>query len=172
VCSFNYDEPMPAIIEAARQLPDVRFFVTGNPRHLDAELKAAMPANMTLTGFLSTAEYGGLIAGADAVLTLTTRDHTMLRGAYEAIYQGTPVIVSDWPLLRASFPEGALHVDNSAGAIADAVRELGANRDRFRDGAARLRGDKLRRWNATKEAILSALARPRRNGGAVTEAQA
>jgi glycosyltransferase involved in cell wall biosynthesis len=121
VCSFNYDEPVPAIIAAAAQVPDVRFFVTGNPKHLKPELKTSLPPNMTLTGFLSDEAYGSLISSADAVLTLTTRDHTMLRGAYEAIYQGTPVIVSDWPLLREAFPEGASHVDNSPARIAAAV---------------------------------------------------
>ena len=55
-------------------------------------------------------------------MTLTTRDHTMLRGAYEAIYQGTPVIVSDWALLRESFPEGAAHVENTAKAIVRGIQ--------------------------------------------------
>jgi hypothetical protein len=113
VCSFNYDEPVAAILAAARLTPDVRFFITGNPRHLTGTLAAQLPPNVTLTGFLSTPAYGGLLAGADVVLTLTTRDHTMLRGAYEAIYQGTPVIVSDWPVLVEAFELGAIHVDNT-----------------------------------------------------------
>lgn len=155
VCSFNYDEPIREIFEAARLLPDVRFFITGNPRHLASDLAAVLPPNATLTGFVSTAAYGGLIAGADAVMTLTTRDHTMLRGAYEAIYQGTPVIVSDWPLLRAAFPEGAAYVDNTAEQIARAIRMVALNPDEYRAGAARLRAAKLRRWAATREAILA-----------------
>ena len=40
-------------------------------------------------------------------MALTTEDHTMLRGAYEAIYQGTPIIVSNSALLRVAFNEGA-----------------------------------------------------------------
>jgi glycosyltransferase involved in cell wall biosynthesis len=161
VCSFNYDEPLPEIIDAAAALPDVRFFVTGNPRHLAPELKARMPPNMTLTGFLSTEAYGGLITGADAVLTLTTRNHTMLRAAYEAVYQGTPVIVSDWPLLRESFPEGAEHVDNSAAAIARGIRAMQADLLPYREGAARLRTVKQQRWSATRAALVSQLDRRR-----------
>jgi len=38
VCSFNYDEPVAEVFEAARQLPDVHFYVTGNPKHLQPEL--------------------------------------------------------------------------------------------------------------------------------------
>ena len=158
VCSFNYDEPVAAIFEAASRLPDVSFFVTGNPKHLAPALAAARPENVTLTGFLSDAAYGSLVSTADAVLTLTTRDHTMLRGAYEAIYQGTPVIVSDWQLLRDAFPEGAAHVDNSPAAIAAAVEDVRAHRERYREGARRQRDAKLERWRATRDAITARLA--------------
>ena len=160
VCSFNYDEPIREILEAAALLPEVRFFMTGNPRHLDPALASAMPANVTLTGFLSTPAYGGLLTDADAVLTLTTRDHTMLRGAYEAIYQGTPVIVSNWPILREAFPSGAAHVDNSPAGIAAAVRAIRGDRQTFREGAARLRTQKLERWRSTRAAILDRIRDP------------
>ena len=153
VCSFNYDEPIREILEAAALLPDVHFFVTGNPRHLDAALAASLPPNVRLTGFLSTAAYGGLLTDADVVLTLTTRDHTMLRGAYEAIYQGTPVIVSDWPILREAFPEGAIHVANSAEAIARGILAMQERTEHYRNGAARMRQAKLQRWQATCAAI-------------------
>jgi len=157
VCSFNYDEPVEAILDAARLLPDVRFFLTGNPRHLATALAAALPVNVTLTGFLSVSAYGGLLQGADVVMSLTTRDHTMLRGAYEAVYQGTPVIVSDWPLLREAFDEGAIHVDNSAEQIAAGIRAVQSGMDAFRRGAEQLRARKQRRWEATKRTVISRL---------------
>lgn len=153
VCSFNYDEPIAAIWGAAERLPDVVFFVTGNARHLDDELVAKRPPNVHLTGFLSDQAYGGLLTDADAVLTLTTRDHTMLRGAYEAIYQGTPVIVSDWGLLRDSFPEGAVHVSNTSEAIARGIASMRACYQDFRAGAARLREAKRRRWDGVRAEI-------------------
>lgn len=155
ICSFNADEPLAAILEAARMVPDVRFFMTGNPKHFPASLFAAVPENVSLTGFLSTPAYGGLLAGCDVVLTLTTRDHTMLRGAYEATYQGTPVIVSNWPVLRAAFTEGAVHVDNSAPQIAAAVRTVQADQPGFRQGAGRLREHKLSRWNTVRQSIIA-----------------
>ena len=153
VCSFNYDEPIREILAAAAALPDVRFFMTGNPRHLDPALAKSLPPNVTLTGFLSTPAYGGLLTDADAVLTLTTRDHTMLRGAYEATYQGTPVIVSNWQILRDAFPTGAVHVDNSPTQIVEAVRAVQADLPRFRQEALRLRDAKLERWQSTAAAI-------------------
>lgn len=155
VCSFNYDEPVAAIVDAARALPDVRFFVTGNPKHLDPDLARRLPPNVTLTGFLSVPAYGGLLRGADAVMTLTTRDHTMLRGAYEAIYQDTPVIVSDWALLRESFDEGAEHVDNTPGSIAAAIERIRRAPGEYRRGAASLRARKRQQWESTRAAIVA-----------------
>jgi glycosyltransferase involved in cell wall biosynthesis len=164
VCSFNPDEPVTEVFEAARLLPDVRFFMTGNPRRMPGHLRASLPPNLTLTGFLSVSRYGGLLAGADVVLALTTRDQTMLRAAYEAIYQGTPVVVSDWPVLREAFPEGAAYADNSARGIAQAVRRIQAEHDHARAGARRLRAVKLSRWTATRERIVERLSSPPSRG--------
>ena len=153
VCSFNADEPLEAILDAARMTPDVQFMMTGNPRLFPARLAASMPTNTTLTGFLSIPAYGALISGVDAVMVLTTRDHTMLRGAYEAIYQGTPIIVSNWPILRAAFPEGSAHVDNTPTQISLAVRRIQTDLELYRNGAARLRDSKLRNWNGVRRTI-------------------
>jgi glycosyltransferase involved in cell wall biosynthesis len=155
VCSFNYDEPIAEILTAAAALPDVAFLMTGDVRCLDPALAAALPPNVTPTGFLSAADYGGLLQSADVVLTLTTRDHTMLRGAYEAVYQGTPVIVSDWPVLRQAFARGAVHVDNSAAAISGAVRTIRENVARYRTEVERLRLDKLDEWDGRRRVLLS-----------------
>ena len=158
-CSFNPDEPIAAMLDAAALLPDIRFFVTGDVCHLAPELAGRVPPNVTLTGFLSAEAYGGLLSSADAVMTLTTRDHTMLRGAYEAIYQGTPVIVSDWVLLRDAFDEGAVHVDNSSAQIVEAVRRVAADPRGYRAGAMRLRDRKRRQWVRTKDELLNVAGR-------------
>lgn len=157
ICSFNYDEPVDGIFSAARALPDVTFKVTGNPKHLPPQ-RTSLPPNVVLTGFLPNSEYAGLLTSADAVMTLTTRDHTMLRAAYEAIYQGTPVIVSDWPILRAAFDEGAVHVDNSPAGIAEGISRMRRDHQRFREGAVRLRDRKLQRWTQTLAELRRAVA--------------
>ena len=157
VCSFNPDEPIANILAAARQLPDVHFHMTGNPKSLAPALKENLPPNVRLTGFLSDAAYGFLISHADAVMTLTTRDHTMLRGAWEAIYQGTPVIVSDWSILRESFDAGAVHVDNSPEQIVRAVEEVRRHHEQYREAARRLRVRKEQRWAAVRNALQARL---------------
>lgn len=159
VCSFNPDEPIAEMLAAARMLPDVHFHITGNPRALSPALKADVPSNTHLTGFLSTGAYASLIIKADAVMTLTTRDHTMLRGAWEAVYQGTPVIVSNWRILHESFDVGAIHVDNTAAGIARGIEELRRNHSRYRAEVAALRLRKEQRWIAVRSAIEARLAR-------------
>ena len=154
VCSFNADEPVREILESAALVPDVAFLVTGDVFGRDVAIPSPPPANVTFTGFLSTAEYGQLLQTASVVMSLTTRDHTMLRGAYEAIYQGTPVIVSDWPILRAAFDEGAAHVRNDAEGIVEGIRTMQRQHAAYRAGAERLRRRKLDAWHHTKRAIV------------------
>lgn len=157
VCSFNYDEPVGEIFEAARRLPDVRFHVTGNTKFLDRRRAGEPPPNLTFTGFLPDADYGALVGGVDVILTLTTRDHTMLRGAYEAVYYGTPIIISDWPVLRESFDEGTVHVDNGVSAIVEAIESVRRDREAYRRGVLALQRRKLEEWGRRKQELLALL---------------
>jgi len=157
VCSFNSDEPIEAILDAARTLPNIQFYLTGNPKFLARELVQSLPKNVTLTGFISDSAFGDLLSRSDVVMSLTTRDHTMLRGAWEAIYQGTPVIVSDWQILRESFPEGAVFVNNSASSIVKAIKECIAGMSQLRAGAKSERDRRITVWQATRNELVDAI---------------
>ena len=113
---------------------------------------------MRLTGFLSNGAYASLISQADAVMTLTTRDHTMLRGAWEAVYQGTPVIISNWGVLREAFDAGAIHVDNTPEDIVRAVERLRRDYGQFRQGAQALRLRKEQRWVRVRAELQALIA--------------
>ncbi len=146
VASFGLDEPIEVVVEAARQCPEVTVVVTGRPRGPGARALASAPPNVRPVGFVDRSTYLGLVASADVVIALTTRDHTMQRAAYEAIYLGTPVIVSDWPLLRENFERGGLVCANEPEALAAALRRADGRRAALREGAQGLCRDKLRRW--------------------------
>jgi glycosyltransferase involved in cell wall biosynthesis len=130
ICTHSVDEPVAQVVEAARRLPDVRFSFTGDPSYAPRGFRESLPANIRLTGFIPEEDYLALLRGADTILVLTSEDHTMQRGAYEAVALEKPLITSDWPLLREVFSRGTLHVDNSAAGIAEAVRRVQS------DGAA------------------------------------
>jgi glycosyltransferase involved in cell wall biosynthesis len=162
ICSFDYDEPVDVIWEAAKALPDVHFRVTGDPAKLRPELRSRVPANLQLTGFLDNASYGQLLRKADVVMAVTDGKHKQLRGAYEAIYEGTPIIISESPMLREEFPKGAILVENSGERFAAAIREMQNALSRYRQEAAELREWKLDRWRQAKALLLTKIGKETR----------
>jgi hypothetical protein len=161
VCSFNADEPIAEIFEAARRLPDVQFYMTGNTKHLSRALADNRPTNVKLTGFISDAAYGSLLSRASVVMSLTKRDHTMLRGAWEAIYQATPVVVSDWPCLRQAFEMGAQFADNSPTGIAAAIVQCRDDYAALRAQASAARDQRLHKWQQIKHQLLEKVCEKR-----------
>lgn len=131
VSSFATDEPLAAIKEAARMVPDVQFHMTGSPDRADPSTLEDLPANLTLTGFLADEDYYALMDTCDAVMCLTTRDNTMQRGACEALSLGRPIVTSDWPLLRDYFHLGTVHVSPTAQDIASGVERILGQHDRY-----------------------------------------
>ena len=164
VTSFDRDEPIAAMVEAARLVPEVAFVMTGDTARAGERMPASLPPNLRLSGFLPTDDYRSLIGGAGVVVALTSDDHTTQRAAWEAVYQETPVIVTDTALLREEFATGALHVTNTPEAIAAAVGRVRDERPAFEAGARTLRQRKLERWEGTKAGLLAALGAPESSG--------
>ncbi len=126
VNSFGPDEPLTEILSAARKMPDIHFFITGRIRTSHQGQIAMAPENVTFTDFLPNDQYYALMNASQAILCLTTRNHTMQRGACEALWLGKPIITSDWPLLREYFYQGTLHVDNTSSGIEAGILRLQA----------------------------------------------
>ncbi len=122
VNTFSVDEPVDELLKAAALLDDMSLYVTGDTRHARQAWLQQRPSNVTFTGFVSEEEYAGLLRAADAIVVLTTHDHTMQRGGYEAMALWKPLVTSDWGLLRETFSRGTIHVRNDAHAIADGIR--------------------------------------------------
>jgi glycosyltransferase involved in cell wall biosynthesis len=163
VASWGLDEPLAEVIATARALPDVVFHVTGKPKPHHADIVRDLPANVRLTGFLSRARYLATIAAADVVLALTTRDHTMQRAAYEAVYLGTPVVISDWPILRENFEGAAVFTANDPESLTRALASARALAPSLRSGASHLRQAKLARWENNRRALQALLGAAERN---------
>jgi hypothetical protein len=155
ICSFDYDEPVELIWDAARLLPDVQFFVTGNPAKLQEKLRTSIPPNLKLTGFLEDSAYGQLLRQADIVMAVTDGKHKMLRGAYEAIYEGTPIVISSSPMLQREFDLGAILCENSGQEFAAAITRMRSEMPKYRQEAADLRARKRRRWEQSKALLMT-----------------
>jgi glycosyltransferase involved in cell wall biosynthesis len=116
------DEPVEDALEAARILPDVEFFVTGDTRRLRAKLVQHAPDNVEFLGFLRGEAFRRQLEEADIVLTLSTDDTAAMRAAYEAVYAERPLVVSASEERRRLFPY-AIHVQNDPVSIAEGVRQ-------------------------------------------------
>jgi glycosyltransferase involved in cell wall biosynthesis len=167
VSSFAPDEPLEEVVEAARSLPEVGFYVTGDPAWGTRRLPADLPPNLRLTGLLPDEDYYGLLRSVQAVMALTKEDHTMQRGACEAVWLSQPIITSNWPVLRESFYQGAVHVDNSVEGIRAGVLRMQADHQALSSGVLALQDDRRRRWReivAQLEALIGAASNGRRAG--------
>jgi hypothetical protein len=65
--SFDSNEPVAVVVEAARLLPGVEFRFTGDPSLLSAKLRAQAPDNVVLTGYLAYPVFLGELQAADVV---------------------------------------------------------------------------------------------------------
>lgn len=158
VATFAPDEPVHEIFAAAAQVPEARFRITGDPTRENASIPAVIPDNVELTGFLPAEDYYGLLHDSDAVMVLTTRDHTMQRGACEALSLDTPIITSDWPLLVDYFRKGTVHVDNTASGIAAGVEAMRSAHGRYRTEITELRQEVDDEWRAARVELTALLS--------------
>ncbi|MHB8078496.1 MAG: glycosyltransferase family protein [Candidatus Krumholzibacteriia bacterium] len=147
VCSHAFDEPVAAVIEAARLLgPEYRIHVTGDSRRSDPRLIRGAPANVTFTGFLDEAAYQSLLASSRAVLALTSLPNTLLCCAYEAVALGRPLVLSDQAALTAYFRKGTVATGHAPADIAAAVRRAVAEEARLREEVAELARELMADW--------------------------
>ncbi len=158
VGGYAADEPVLEVLDAARRLPDVQFYFTGDTKNATEKMQRTRPENVTFTGWLANEEYAGLINGVSAIMVLTTRDFTMQRGGSEAISAGKPLITSDWPLLRQVFSKGTVHVNNTTDSIVKGVEIIQKDFDRYRREIGDLAVEREERWrivHAELEGLIS-----------------
>jgi glycosyltransferase involved in cell wall biosynthesis len=154
VNTFASDEPLDAILAAADDLEGVTFYVTGDTSHAPATVTSDVPRNVEFTGFLPEDRYYGLLRSSHAVMCLTTRDHTMQRGACEALSLGKPIITSDWPVLNDYFSMGTVHVDNTVAGIRAGVLQMRRGLDRYKEAIVKLQRRQQEEWESAEESLL------------------
>ncbi len=146
VSSFAPDEPLDKVVQVAKSLPSVGFYVTGDPVQGFKRLPADLPPNLHLTGFLPDDEYYGLLRSVQTVMALTKEDHTMQRGACEAVWLGQPIVTSDWPVLRQTFHMGTVHVDNTVEGIRSGVLQARDLHQQLSNDVVNLQRERRQQW--------------------------
>lgn len=163
ISSFAPDEPLDEVIEVARSLPDVGFYITGDPVQGFKRLPVNPPPNLHLTGFLPDDKYYGLLRSVQAVMVLTTQDHTMQRGACEAVWLGQPIITSGWPLLRQAFHKGTIHVNNTVESIRSGVLQMRVRYQQLADEILLLQEERRQQWQTIEQELDTLIGQTWRN---------
>jgi glycosyltransferase involved in cell wall biosynthesis len=159
--TFAPDEPIDAVLRAASQLPDVRFYITGSTQNKPAGFFADAPGNVTFTGFLPDPKYFGLLRAVHAVLALTTRNHTFQEGGWEAASVGTPLITSDWPYLQEVFAKGTVYAPNTGEGIRDGILAMQNRYGDLKREMATFPHEVKRDWDARFAQLKEMISRPR-----------
>jgi glycosyltransferase involved in cell wall biosynthesis len=157
VNTFSEDEPLAEILEAAKNLPQVEFYVTGKKKLASPDLLASASANVHFTDFLPDLAYYALLNNAQAVMCLTTRNHTMQRGACEALSLGKPIITSSWPLLQAYFHKGTVHVVNASEGIRHGILKMKAQYHLYQTEIKELQVEQQQEWQYKINALIALL---------------
>jgi glycosyltransferase involved in cell wall biosynthesis len=126
--AFTREKGQDVVVEAARELPHVRFVLAGEGALLE-ELKRSAPKNVVFPGFVTDA--AGFFAGID-LFVMPSRSEAWGLAALEAMAHGVPVIASNIQgLAEIVTPEtGWLIPSGNVGALARAIS--GADRTQLR----------------------------------------
>jgi glycosyltransferase involved in cell wall biosynthesis len=151
--TFSPDEPIGEVLRAAEALPDVQFYITGDPIRARKTFLQHHPKNVNFTGFLPDEEYLGLLRGVQAIIVLTTHNHTMQRGACEAVSLGKPIITSDWPVLRSYFNKGTIFVNNSGEGIKEGILQMKEKREILEKEVLLLQQERQLEWEGKYAAL-------------------
>jgi hypothetical protein len=153
---FASDEPVMAVVEAARLRPDLEVQITGDLTRCPPAVLAAAPPNVRFLGYLAQPEYRAAVEAADVVVALTTEPTSIVRAGYEAIYSRRPLIITDWPAGRDAFGF-AVYSANDAAALAVAFDDALSERRREPLALEAARDAQLARWNDQLHTLRQAL---------------
>lgn len=154
VSSVSYDEPIHNIMEAAKIMPGVHFFVTGKYQERRPDIVEIAPENVSFTGFLSDQHFYGLMKSVQTVMCLTMENHTLQSGANEALWMGKPIITSDWPILKQSFSEGTIHINNTVESICAAVLQMKNSLDTYEQEIREYQESRKQNWEDDMDKLI------------------
>jgi len=155
-CVYASDEPVEAVIAAARALPELEIVITGDERKAPPGLLDELPPNVVTTGWLDQAAYAAEIERCDIVLALTTEPSSVMRAAYEAGYAARVLVMSDTEAMARLFPE-AVRVGIDSAGIAAGLRRAVEEHDRLLTTLAEVRERQHRRWDLQRADLLELL---------------
>lgn len=137
ICSFDADEPFEEVFEAIRTLQEEDFtlYVSGNYRK--SGIDPEQYPGVEFLGYVDDATYVAHLRTADVVMDLTRMENCLVCGAYEALVEARPLILSGSEASRSYFRDACEYTANDAKAIAEAIRTTYDRRADFSAAAGR-----------------------------------
>lgn len=139
-------------------MPEVQFFVTGDPNRAGFDTSTA-PQNVVFSGFLPRPLFLTLMERCDVVLTLTKRPDSLFWAIRECLALEKPFVATGTEVNRHYFGKYGVFTDNSPGDLILKIQDAHRRRDEF---IARMRpyieADK-QRWAEDMTRIEAALTR-------------
>jgi glycosyltransferase involved in cell wall biosynthesis len=158
-CSFNPDEPIRVLLDAARLAPEIPLFITGSKRRAEMlGFTADVPPNVTFTDYLPLDVFERLLLDAALVVGLTNVEGIQLSVANEALGADKALVLSDTRILRDMFGAAALFATNTPEDWAARLREGLARRTELEARSAALKIRRIADWRAPAEAVARRLA--------------
>jgi hypothetical protein len=158
-CSFNPDEPIPLLLDAARLAPEIPILITGSKRRADLlGFTRDVPANVTFTDYLPLDEFERLLFGASVVFGLTAVEGIQLSVANEALGADKALVLSDTAILRSMFGAAAVLAKNTPEALAAGLREGIARREELEAKSRALKEQRIQDWLGPAETVTRRLA--------------
>lgn len=136
---FSDNEPIEEVFGAARLLPEVTFYLTGDPERAPAELLAQKPENVNLTGFLKGGDYTGLLENVHGVVVLTKEQNDLSCAAYEALVMEKPIVSSNGREMRRFYTQGVVFVNNTPESIAEGIEQMLKEQERLTEEVIAMR---------------------------------
>ena len=137
--SFDKDEPLQEVFDAARRLPKINFVMTWHVEKLAKRIRKTLPPNVLLTGFLKTDDFNQLFANAGVALVLTKNEGVQLSGMQEAMAFEIPAVVTDLNTTRFLYKDFPVYVKNNPKSIADGIVYAFQKRSELEKNMAELR---------------------------------
>ena len=147
-CSFNMDEPIKEVLDAASLSPEITFILTGKAERAQGLHDLSnLPNNVKLVGFLPKIEFDRLLKTADAILGLTIFEGVQISVASEAVGICKPMILSHTKLLKKLFYKGAVNVDPlNPECIARGCEEAISHKSKLTEEVFQLREERNKHW--------------------------
>lgn len=122
--TFAEDEPLQCVLDAARLMPEVTFYITGDTSKGNRKQIEHAPPNCIFTGYLLGDHYWNLLNASRAVMALTEWKNSLIMAGQDGITMHKPVIMSRQETTVEYFYKGTVFVDNTGASIAEGIRAV------------------------------------------------